>query len=375
MGRTGRRPGTRPNCTFLAIDEESLLQAAGLLRLHGEGFVEPVRPRRHAAHLLAHQILALCIQEKGIPVSDWWGWVAPASAFAGLMAADRQELVDHMLAEQILAEDGGRLSLGPRGERLYGFRNFSELYAVFSTPETLTVLWGLQEVGTVDSYFVASQELDKLAFTLGARTWRATSIDWTRGVVQVEPADHALHARWFGRGTLLHHAMSEAIRQVLIGRGESDAWSRRARDRLSQLREAHTFLPEDGLALIPDGSGYRWWTFAGGRANNLLGRVLESALGEKVTTNNLSISLKESAGKSEVAIRQALAQLRQEHRPNKEDAHRFAADCARGRLTKFQPCLPPRLEAQYLADTLTDVEAAAAAVACRFASTGEGGPT
>ncbi|MFC7648671.1 DEAD/DEAH box helicase [Streptosporangium lutulentum] len=35
IGRTGRRPGTARNCLFLALDEESLLQAAGILHLWG----------------------------------------------------------------------------------------------------------------------------------------------------------------------------------------------------------------------------------------------------------------------------------------------------------------------------------------------------
>ena len=43
------------------------------------------------------------------------------------------------------------------------------------------------------------------------------------------------------------------------------------------------------------------------------------------------------------------------------DAIRLAESCARGRLSKFQPCLPPRLEAELLAETLTD-DAAARAV-------------
>lgn len=107
MGRTGRRPGTIPNCTFLAVDDESLWTAAGLIRLFQEGFVEPIRLSHRAAHLLAHQILALTIQEEGVPASDWWAWVAHATPFQGLTEGDREELVSHMLAESILHQDGG----------------------------------------------------------------------------------------------------------------------------------------------------------------------------------------------------------------------------------------------------------------------------
>jgi hypothetical protein len=41
-------------------------------------------------------------------------------------------------------------------------------------------------------------------------------------------------------------------------------------------------------------------------------------------------------------------------RPNHEDAVRFAD----GRLSKFQPCLPERLEAEFLAEVLTNEDTA-----------------
>ena len=144
MGRTGRRAGATPNCTFLATKEPAVLQAAALLRLHRRGFVESVHPSRRAAHMLAHQLLALSIQEQGVPVSDWWGWLEGATPFLELTAAERQSVLDRMLTEQILVAADGRLTLGPRGERLYGRKHFAELYAVFSMPRAITVCVGDQ---------------------------------------------------------------------------------------------------------------------------------------------------------------------------------------------------------------------------------------
>jgi hypothetical protein len=116
-----------------------------------------------------------------------------------------------------------------------------------------------------------------------------------------------------------------------------------------------SLLNAQGSTLTPDGAGCRLWTFFGGKANNLLARVLEQKLGEKVTSNNLSLGFKEEAGRSEVAIRQALDALRAEGRPNAEDAQRFASLCARGALSKFEPCLPDRLLNAHLAQKLTEL--------------------
>jgi ATP-dependent Lhr-like helicase len=354
MGRTGRRPDMQSNCTFLATDDESLVQAAALLRLHDRGFVESVQLRRRAAHLLAHQIMALSLQEHGIPVSDWWNWVSPATPFQGLTEDDRVELVQHMLSAQILHDADGLLGLGPEGERRYGFRHFAELYAVFETPRVFVVMWGPQEIGTVDTYFVEAADAGPLQFSLAARSWVAHDIDWKNGILHVEPLADFADTYWQGMPVLLHYDLCQSIRQVCASADTDPSWSQRAVARMATIRADFEFLSENGLDLTPDGKAYRLWTFAGGRANLLLAKTLESVLGPKVTANNLNLGLKGDAARSEVGIRQAIRQLRDEGRPNDDDALRFAASCARTRLSKFQQCLSERLEARYLADVLTD---------------------
>jgi len=354
MGRSGRRADTRANFTFLTLTPEQLYQAAALLRLHGAGYVEPVRLPRRAYHVLAHQLIALSIQERGIPASDWWGWVGTAAGFSGVGEEERRALVEHMVAEEILAEDGGRLALGPRGERLYGFRHFMELYAVFSTPRAFVVLHGAQEIGTVEASFVEGQDPAKLAFTLAARTWRVVALDSTHGILRVEPAAHGSHARWSGRPILLHRPLCQAIRDILVSDEVDPPWTQRARGKLAEAREEHAFLRDSEVPLVPDAGGYRLWNFAGGRANNVLAHALEELLGERVTSGNLNIGFRDDAAKSEVAIRQALDRLRVESRPNPADALAYAAGLDRVRLSKFQPCLPEALETRYLADALTE---------------------
>jgi ATP-dependent Lhr-like helicase len=355
MGRTGRRPQTFPNCTFLATKDEALIQAAALIHLYQKGYVESVLPMTQAVHLLAHQIMALGQQEGGVPVSDWWAWISAATPFSGISNIDREELVQHMLAEEILLQADGRYSLGERGRRLYGAKHFADLYAVFSTPTTLTVMHGPEAVGQIDAYFAHVEDLEHLTFTLAAKTWRATYVDWPKAIIQVVPIEHADLPRWQGQPMLLGRDLCQAMLAILTGDHEPDHWSKRARQKMKELRDQHSFLQPDGETLEQSPSGYRLWTFSGGKFNNLLAKTLEHELGSKVSNNNIYISLTEDAGKSEVAIRQALDSLRALGRPNQEDAVRFAARCARGTLSKFEPCLPDRLLNGFLAKKLTMV--------------------
>ncbi len=355
MGRTGRRDGTLPNCTFLCTKDEPLIQAAALLRLHGERFVESVPLRTRAAHLLAHQIMALSQQEGGIPTTDWWAWLSDATPFSAIAAEDREALTSHMLDEGIIIQEGGRYHLGERGRKLYGAKHFAELYAVFSSPRVLTAMHGPEAIGQIDAYFAQAEDLESLTFTLAARTWRVTSVNWSKAIIFVEPIANAGLPRWQGQPQLLSRELCQAIKAILVSDDEAEEWSQRARKKVKELREQHAFLTPEGDTLEESPSGYRLWTFAGGKRNNLLSKTLVSLLGDKISNNNLYLSFSDSAGKSEVAIRQALDQLHREGRPNEADAQRLAASCARGQLSKFEPCLPDGLLDRFLAEVLTEV--------------------
>jgi len=359
MGRTGRRAGTRANCTVLATSEDAVLQAAGLLRLLRRGYVEPAAPSPRAAHVLAHQLIALGIQELGVPPHAWWGWLEGAAAFHELRAEERESLLRHMLDEEILFQADARLSLGTRGERLYAGRNFLELYAVFSSPPVLKVMHGRREVGSIDAWFVQVKAPGRpLAFVLAGRAWQVSRLDWRRGLCQVKPAESGVYPRWMGRPMLLSRELCQAMREVLLDEQEDPWWSKRARKVVVELRESYAFLKDAPAPLVSEPDRVRWWTFAGGRANGLLALLLEAELGEKVTANNLCVTFAQQAACSDVAILQAIRGLGEPGRISWEVARQHASSAARGRVSKFQPCLPEELERDLLARSLLDVEGA-----------------
>jgi len=359
MGRTGRREGTTANCTFLATSEQRLLQAMAIVKLFDEGWVEPVRPSRRAVHILAHQVMSLGVQASGIGAADWWGWLEGATPFEGLGAAERAAVVEHMLAKGILTDHEGRLWLGPEGEKKYGRANFRALYAVFESPRLISVRHAGHEIGTVDSTFLASiQEPGELgAFVLGGRIWEVLDVDWERGKCSVKPAEAGRAARWSGGPRHLSYAMCQAMRAILVGDEQDARWSQRARRVVASLRADHHFL-RDGEDMVSAGADITWYDFAGGAANLLLARVMERELGGQVVSRNTSLTFKGEAGKSVVALRQALAKLGSEGRPNWRDASRFAPDLSQSRISKFLPCLPDELARELLVDKLVDLTTA-----------------
>ncbi len=361
MGRTGRRGGA-PNCTFLTTSEAGLLRAMAIVRLYREGFVEPVRPSSRASHVLAHQIMSIAIQLGGVGPRDFWPWVEGAAPFEALTEERREALLAHMLHEDILTDHGGRLWLGTRGERLYGRANFRALYAVFESPRMITVQHANHEIGTVDARFLASLEEpdNRGRFTLGGRSWQIVDVDWSRGRCTVKAAESGKAPRWAGGARHLGYELCQTMRRVLLDDDYDDAsWSARARERLGHARAEQAFLHDAPDGLVEDANDQiTWHDFAGGAANVLLARLLERELGGRVISRNTSLTFTKEAGKSMVAVRQAIDALRAGDRPSWSDALRFAPDATRSRVSKFQPCLPDALARELMVEKLVDLRAA-----------------
>jgi ATP-dependent Lhr-like helicase len=355
MGRTGRRANTRTNCAFFCLTPESLLQSVALLRLAESGWVEDVKPAAQAMHVLAHQVMALVLQEGGMSRHRLWPWIEAAYPFSSVGTERLQELVDTMVARDILYEADGVLSLGQRGEKLYGRKNFFELYAVFTAPPVMRVQHGKEEIGHIQATFVAMHDYSQgpLCFRLGGRAWEVGQSDWAKGVLHVKPADRGRVPNWIGIPGSLSTRICQTMLDVLLHEQEEAAWlTRTAALELGSLRESYSGVLEQGHAPLeeqPDGVG--WHTFAGGAVNRLLSAGLEQKSARKWVAGNLSLRCKEL---SLVAAREAVAALT--GLDWEQVAATAARGMARGTVSKFQPCLPEAAEDRLLAERLLDAE-------------------
>lgn len=355
LGRTGRRPGTPSVGTLVCTSSEAMLQAIAVLRLAHHKWIEDVQPPRRSLPVLAHQILALTLQEGGVSRHQVSSWIGKAFAFQAVTEQEIARLIDTMVSREILYESDGRLSLGQRGERLYGMRNFFELYAVFSAPPILAVRHGRQEIGQLQATFVQGHPPEKgpLFFRLSGKSWVMVGLDWDMGVVFVEPADGGRVPSWLGAPGLLSFEICQEIRQTLLEAGPEAEWlSERADDELKALRAEYGELLRSAPAPLEDrGAQFQWHTFAGGKTNRLLAVGLEELTGQRWTTGNLSLRGVASGMSEARAALRALITLDWDRL-----ACQSARGLARGRLSKFQPCLPEEEEDRLLADLLLDVE-------------------
>ncbi|MEU8799807.1 DEAD/DEAH box helicase [Spirillospora sp. NPDC048819] len=275
LGRTGRRSGTSRNCLFLALGREDVLRASALLLQWSRGFVEPITAPREPRHIVAQQLLALCLQEHQVGEKlwpEWWDGLAPFGTSAAPIAR-------HLVEQGYLESDGGMLFIGPEAEKRFGRIHFRDLTAVFTAAPQFTVLNGRAEVGQIDPALLTERVSGPRLLLLGGHSWRVTWIDWKRRRCHVEPADGGGKAGWIGWGSgLVSFELARAARDVLLGDDPPVTLTRRATAALAAVRDDLGFSVHPGGSVItrsPSGD-LRWWTWAGDRTN----ATLKATLGE-----------------------------------------------------------------------------------------------
>ncbi|WP_250297840.1 DEAD/DEAH box helicase [Streptomyces sp. A 4/2] len=360
LGRTGRRPGSTRNCLFLALDDAGLLSAAALLLLWSRGWVEPVVPPPEPRHIVAQQVLALCLQEHRVGDQmwqDWWGGLGPFGPSA-------EPLVRHLIAEGYLNRDSGMLFIGPEAERRFGYRHFMDLTAVFTAAPEFTVLSGRTEIGTTDPALLTEEIAGPRRLLLAGRSWQVTYIDWSRRRCFVEPVDGGGKARWGGLGLSRSgsHALTRAAREVLLGETPPVGFTRRADSALDQIREKGAELVHRDASVILRGrrdTNVRWWTWAGYKANATLAASLGSVADPLQRPADAYVRLREDLT------------LQEWKRARSDAAERLCLPSVDPRALhglKFGAALPSRIAEATLASRLADLSGASEAIhhAVRF---------
>jgi ATP-dependent Lhr-like helicase len=347
IGRTGRREGTRRNCLFLALNHGALLWSAGLLHLWGQGYVEPVVAPPEPRHIVAQQLLALCLQEHRIGSRLW------IEAWNGLAPFDRsaEPILRYLVDQGFIDQDGELLFIGPAAEQRYGHRHFMGMTAVFTAPPQFTVLAGRQEVGRTDPMLLTEKIDGPRLLLLGGRSWKVTWIDWKRRRCYVEPAEGGGKARWLTLGVSgASFALSRAAREVLLGADPPVALTQRAKRILAEVREEHlSAVHPAGIVITRDGEDVRWWTWAGYRANATLAATLSHLTDSVQRFDDASLRMRGDltlqmwkAGTADATERLCLPDV---------DERALAG-------LKFSEALPERLATATLAARMADLDSA-----------------
>ena len=363
MGRTGRRAGQAANTSFFCETAEGVLQAIALIELAREGWVEDITPQGRCWPVFIHQLLAMSLASDGVIFEDAWQQLQRVPDFRGIHRAEAERLVAWMLRDRSLILLDGRLLIGPKAERRYGRRNFMELYAVFSSPQTYTVeTTSNQPLGTLNQGFVDRLVERVSCFLLSGRPWAVLSIRHDDRRIIVEPAPRGRQPTWGGMlPQFLGERLCAQIRDVLGADDVPHYLTAEAAGALALQRATMGAYAEPGRGSIEDAEGeLRWWTFAGGRINHTL-RYALGALhsGWKIIPDNFVIKIR-GEGITRRDLQEAIDAIAEPEFWANERLWQDIADTLPAyRLSKFQPLMPAWVERETLASYLLDLGGAA----------------
>jgi len=358
MGRTGRREGAVANTIFFVEDLDVGLQAIALIELAKADWVESVPELTRCWPVMVHQLLAMTLQFGAITADDAWQQFSTVSDLSGISRAEYDELIEHMLREKFLYETSGQLAMGDKTEKVYGRKNFMELYAVFSSPVRYNVRTAQkQEIGTLEQNFVDSLVDNVTTFLLGGRAWVAEHVNHSDRTVRVHAAPGGKRPSWGGYvPQMLSFELCQQIRRVLSDDREypyiNEALAEQLRDRREELGES---LRGSALAvqLVPGKA--QIWTFAGGRINHTLRCIFALVGGFKVTSDNFQLRL-EGDSVTHKAIEEVIERMRApEFWSDRSVWGPIAAGLPEYRLSKFQRALPPQFSEEMVKDYLLDL--------------------
>lgn len=359
MGRTGRRSGQVANTTFFCTATESVLQAVALIELAKAGWVENVEINDRCWPVLIHQLLALALAPGGTTVEAAWRHLSHVPDLQGIGREEYDRLVAWMLQDESLLLVGGQLALGPKAERLFGRRNFMELYAVFSSPQSYAVQTQQgSPLGSLNQAFADQLAEDVSCFLLGGRPWLVVRISHDDRRIVVAPAPRGRRPTWGGYlPRFLGHLLCRKILDVITSGRSYKCLDAEAANLLAEHQASMApLLQTDAGGVVITDDGIEWWTYAGGRINSTLRHALLSINPDwTVTPDNFSLRIK-GEGVVPDAFHAAVTYLKQ---PDIWDDDALWSEIAQSlpayRLTKFQPLMPPWVEHEVIAMYMLDV--------------------
>jgi ATP-dependent helicase Lhr and Lhr-like helicase len=350
LGRSGRRAETVRNCLFLALDEEQFLVAAGLLLAWRSGYVEPVAAPPEPRHIVAQQLLALCLQEGRVGEKLWQQWLPVPS-----LCVSAVPITQFLAAQGFVEREDGMLFIGPEAERKFGRRHFMGLMAVFTAPPEFTVLHGREEIGRTDPVLLVDQVEGPRLLLLGGRSWRVTWTDWKRRRCFVVPAEDGGRARWLSAAVRgLSFEITRSMRDVLLGADPPATLTRRSAGVLAGLRsDAIGRATSAGTVINGTNGDLRWWTWAGYRVNATLKATLGGVADTSQRVGDLSIRLR---GDLRASTWPAVRSLRDQLVLPEVDEKALTG-------LKFSEALPHHLARATLANRLADLDHASTVLA------------
>ncbi|AFZ00515.1 DEAD/DEAH box helicase [Calothrix sp. PCC 6303] len=242
LGRTGRR-GEAADMRFVCAENVfssetplpeqipwQLLQSIAIIQLYmEERWVEPFKPVKYPLSLLYHQTMSIIAATGEISPALLAKQILTLSTFSSISQDDFKLFLNYLIdINHIQKTDKSKLILGLAGEKIV---NRFQFYAVFPENLEFAVKHAGKDIGSIAMMpSVGSQ------FGLAGRTWRVLEVDFRKKAVSVEAVEGQAGISWRGGSGVIHSQVLQKMRQILGEETEYVYLSKKASQRLQEVR-------------------------------------------------------------------------------------------------------------------------------------------
>jgi ATP-dependent helicase Lhr and Lhr-like helicase len=283
VGRTGRRPGRPQFFRGLCADQDELVLLMGCVSLGLKKTSEKILFPKKAFHILAHQVICLCLQQSGVTADYIWRILSNASCFSEITRDEFDTLINYMKQEDLLREVSQNLLLtSNKTENEFLRANWKRLFAVFDTGPMYNVVDGKKIIGTLDSGFARAQILP-FVFVLGGQEWNALKLDHELQQVSVEKNETGIAPKWKAIGNYdIPFELAQEIGYLLMNDIGVDFLDVAAKKILESERNIYRNIQWDSdkwiLESSPEDTKIFLWTFAGDKINRTISTLISAAI-------------------------------------------------------------------------------------------------
>jgi ATP-dependent Lhr-like helicase len=360
VGRTGRRPGRPQFFRGLCADPDELILLTGCVSLGLKRTSENILFPKKAFHILAHQIICLCLQQGGVTTDYIWSTLSNASCFSAITRDEFDVLISNMLKEDFLREIGrNALITSNKTENEFLRANWKRLFAIFDTGPMYNVVDGKKIIGTLDSGFARAQNLP-FVFVLGGQEWNALKLDHEMQQVSVEKNETGIAPKWKAIGNYdVPFELAQEIGCLLMNDTNPDFLDAPAKNILQSQRNTYCNIGWRSDKWILESSSENTriylWTFAGDKINRTMSILLSTMVEEEPTYDYRSVAI--DIGKKRVLsvndVKQLLTNIKSKLPQDLEAIIEEKIDVKW--FSKFSDCLPESLAKKTIREKGMDV--------------------
>jgi ATP-dependent Lhr-like helicase len=217
IGRTGRRPGQTSIAHCFCEEPVQLLLILAMINCAAKGKLSPLQLRTDNYHIFFHQVLCGILQKYGLIKKDILQIKNGTSGFKSITDSEVEELLGFWLEQDYLRFDGKVFLIGGAADKRLSYRNYAELYAVFSASDEYDVYCNRTRVGSLDPCFVVGRSAP-FNFTLAGKDWTAVDVDHDYRTVLVESTSLSKEPHWGLKvGEVIAQEVAEECCNILNG--------------------------------------------------------------------------------------------------------------------------------------------------------------